>query len=308
MWGALTHAKGDTPVKVENVIINNWQNDFSNPKDMIDLGYKLISMNDWQVYIVPGAGYYHDYLDISKLYNEWTPNVVGKQIFEEKHPSILGGMFAVWNDIVGNGITVKDIHHRLYPVMQTLSAKMWTGHQVKYPFEQFDAKRNDISEAPGVNQLGRIGKEPAKVFELAVLAPQSTIGLTEIGYDYTVSFVLDPKTEEKGTALFTSPNAVFYLADPINGFMGYERDGYLNTFRYTVREGEPAKVEISGDAKSVTLKVNDKLVDHMNIQKRYFNGGKDSISYYRTLMFPIEESRRFNSKITDLEILNYCAE
>ena len=308
MWGALSHAKGDTPVKVENVIINNWYNGFSDPKAMIDLGYKLISMNDWQVYIVPGAGYYHDYLNIEKLYNNWTPNIIGGDKFQEKHPSILGGMFAVWNDIVGNGITVKDIHHRLYPVMQTLSTKMWAAHGTNPSFDIFDKKRHDISEAPGVNQLGRIGNEPAKVYESSVLKPKTNIGLDEIGYDYTVSFTLNPKAEVKGTALFTSPNATFYLADPINGFMGYERDGYLNTFRYTLRDGEPVKVQVTGDNKSITLKVNDKLVDNMNIQKIYFNGGKDSLSYYRTLVFPLEESGSFNSKISDLEIYNYCKE
>ena len=179
-----------------------------------------------------------------------------------------------WSSDLCSSVLVKDIHHRLYPVMQTLSTKMWAAHDDKPSFEVFDKKRHDISEAPGVNQLGRIGREPAKVYKTSVLQPKTNTGLEEIGYDYTVSFTLNPKTEAKGTTLFTSPNATFYLADPINGFMGYERDGYLNTFRYTVRDGEPVKVQVSGDNKSVTLKVNDKLVDNMNIQKIYFNGGK----------------------------------
>ena len=67
-------------------------------------------------------------------------------------------MFAVWNDHVGNGISTKDIHHRgVYPALQTLAVKMWTGKDVSVPYADFDKQRNAISEAPGVNQLGRIG-------------------------------------------------------------------------------------------------------------------------------------------------------
>ena len=114
VWGALTHAAGDTPVKSENVIMSAWYNGYADPKAMVEQGYKLISIPDGLVYIVPMAGYYHDYLNDEYLYNKWTPAHVGKVVFDEKHPAILGGMFAVWNDHVGNGISVKDIHHRLH--------------------------------------------------------------------------------------------------------------------------------------------------------------------------------------------------
>ncbi len=35
MWGALTHAKGDTPVKSENVIISAWSKDYVDPVEMV---------------------------------------------------------------------------------------------------------------------------------------------------------------------------------------------------------------------------------------------------------------------------------
>ena len=95
------------------------------------------------------------------LYKEWTPAHIGKAVFEEKHPAILGGMFAIWNDHAGNGISVKDIHHRVFPALQTLAVKTWTGKETSLPFEVYNEKRSAISEAPGVNQLGRIGKSPA---------------------------------------------------------------------------------------------------------------------------------------------------
>ena len=57
IWGALTHAKGDTPVKSENIIMNAWYNGYADPATMIKDGYQLISIPDAMVYIVPLAGY-----------------------------------------------------------------------------------------------------------------------------------------------------------------------------------------------------------------------------------------------------------
>lgn len=306
VWGALSHAKGDTPVKSENVVMNAWYNGYADPATMIKDGYQLISIPDGLVYIVPKAGYYYDYLNEPYLYKEWTPAHIGKAVFDEKHPSILGGMFAIWNDHVGNGISVKDIHHRIFSPLQTLSVKMWTGAQTSIPYETFNEKRALLSEAPGVNQLARIGKKPELVYERSTVAPGSTSDYPEIGYNYTVSFDITGAKESEGTELFRSPNAVFYLSDPIRGMMGFARDGYLNTFPYKVNPGEKATIQIEGDNCSTTLRVNGKVVDEMNTQKLYFNAGKDSMNYVRTLVFPLEKAGNFNSKVQNLKVYNYC--
>ena len=306
VWGALSHAKGDTPVKSENVVMNAWYNGYADPATMIKDGYQLISIPDGLVYIVPKAGYYYDYLNEPYLYKEWTPAHIGKAVFDEKHPSILGGMFAIWNDHVGNGISVKDIHHRIFSPLQTLSVKMWTGAQTGIPYETFNEKRALLSEAPGVNQLARIGKKPELVYERSTVAPGSTSDYPEIGYNYTVSFDITGAKESEGTELFRSPNAVFYLSDPIRGMMGFARDGYLNTFPYKVNPGEKATIQIEGNNRSTTLRVNGKVVDEMNTQKLYFNAGKDSMSYVRTLVFPLEKAGNFNSKVQNLKVYNYC--
>lgn len=306
VWGALSHAKGDTPVKSENVVMNAWYNGYADPATMIKDGYQLISIPDGLVYIVPKAGYYYDYLNEPYLYKEWTPAHIGKAVFDEKHPSILGGMFAIWNDHVGNGISVKDIHHRIFSPLQTLSVKMWTGAQTGIPYETFNEKRALLSEAPGVNQLARIGKKPELVYERSTVAPGSTSDYPEIGYNYTVSFDITGAKESEGTELFRSPNAVFYLSDPIRGMMGFARDGYLNTFPYKVNPGEKATIQIEGNNRSTTLRVNGKVVDEMNTQKLYFNAGKDSMNYVRTLVFPLEKAGNFNSKVQNLKVYNYC--
>lgn len=304
VWGALTHAAGETPVKSENVIMSAWYNGYADPKEMVRQGYKLISIPDGLVYIVPAAGYYYDYLNTQYLYEKWTPAHVGKAVFEEKDPAILGGMFAVWNDHVGNGISVKDIHHRLFPALQTLATKTWDA-QIDLPYADFDRLRQGLSEAPGVNQLGRIGRTEGLVYEVAEVRPGSSLAHEEIGYGYTVSFDLEAADETPGTELFRSDNAVFYLADPVSGRFGFARDGYLNTFQFRPYPGEKLNVQVKGDNRSTSLLINGRLVETMDIQKRYFNGGKDSMNYVRTLVFPLKKAGSFTSKITNLKVYNH---
>lgn len=214
VWGALTHANGDTKVKNKGVLMDIWYNGYADPVEMKKQGYKLVSIPDGLVYIVPAAGYYYDYLNCQYLYEHWTPAVIGNKTFEENDPMIEGGMFAVWNDHAGNGISTKDVHHRVYPALQTLAVKCWTGKDTKLPYAEFDSKRVELSEAPGVNELGRLGKPGSVVLEKATVNAGETLNAEEIGYNYAVTFTVDGKQEANGTELFRSANAVVYLADP----------------------------------------------------------------------------------------------
>lgn len=301
IWGALTHAKGDTPVKSENVVMNAWYNGYADPAEMIKQGYQLISIPDGLLYIVPAARYYNDYLNTKMLYEKWTPAHIGKAVFQEKHPAILGGMFAVWNDHAGNGISTKDIHNRAFPAIQTLAVKMWTGKTTSVPYVRFDVLRKALSEAPGVNQSGRIGKKAGLVFEQLEVKPNEQLPHREVGHSYQVSFDLDGKSEKRGTELFRSPTAVFYLSDPISGLIGYARDGYLNTFHYSVKN-EKIQVKVEGDSVSTRLYINDKLIENKDIERKYFNAGKDSMNYVRTLVFPLEKSGDFKSTVLNLKV------
>ena len=204
VWGALTHADGKTPVKSDNVGMYAWYNGYAEPKEMVKQGYKLVSIPDGLVYIVPAAGYYYDYLNTEYLYNHWTPAHVGDVVFEEKDPAILGGMFAVWNDHVGNGISVKDIHHRVFPALQTVAAKTWSS-SVSVPYALFESNRKKLSEAPDVNQLARVGKGPGLVYEANEVHCGMQLPYPEIGYNYTITFDLEAAQENYGAELFRSP-------------------------------------------------------------------------------------------------------
>ena len=305
VWGALTHAKGDTPVKSENVIMHIWYNGYANPTDMKEQGYQLISIPDGSVYIVPATGYYYDYLNLPYLYNSWNPTVIGNQKFEFGDPAILGGMYAVWNDVAGNGISVDDIHHRCYPGLQTIAASTWSPTYKSVPFEEFNHKRNLLSEAPGVNEMGIIKGEPnSVVYELDMVKPGKTYRVKESGYDYTISFHLDAAKEERGTLLFSNKDTEFYLSSPIDGRMTFVRDGYLNTFDYYVREGWDADIRIECTNTATRLYVNGKLADELKRAKRWASE-KTSYDYVPTLFFPLEKAGNFKSTITNLKVENF---
>lgn len=303
IWGALTHAKGETPVKSENVIMNLWHNPYAQPRDMVKLGYDLISIPDGLTYIVPEAGYYYNYLNINHLYKNWEPRMVGGETFEEGNPQILGGSFAVWNDHVGNGISEKDVHHRVWPAMQTIAVKTWTGSKTQLPFEEFDKKREALSEAPGVNILARVKGKQGTVLEKKSLASNQTTGMLEIGYGYKVGFTLTAKANEKGAILFQSPNAVVYLTDPQDGKLGFARDGYLFTFDYTVPVGEKVDIAIEGDNRTTKLYINGELKETLDIIRvQRGKTEKDTIAQVRTLVFPLEKTGNFKGEIRNLKV------
>lgn len=323
VWGALTHANGDTKVKNKGVLMDIWFNGYADPVEMKKQGYKLVSIPDGLVYIVPAAGYYYDYLNCQYLYEHWTPAVIGNKTFEENDPMIEGGMFAVWNDHAGNGISTKDVHHRVYPALQTLAVKCWTGKETKLPYAEFDSKRAELSEAPGVNELGRLGKPGSVVLEKATVNAGETLNAEEIGYNYAVTFTVDGKQEANGTELFRSANAVVYLADPEQGKLGFERDGYRNLFNYRISAGEKHTITIEGTNKMTRLLVDGAVKEELGPKTLYVMRDQDrahyqvkgtytyepvvyqptdQIYYQRTLVFPLRKAGNFKSAITNLKV------
>lgn len=323
VWGALTHANGDTKVKNKGVLMDIWYNGYADPVEMKKQGYKLVSIPDGLVYIVPAAGYYYDYLNCQYLYEHWTPAVIGNKTFEENDPMIEGGMFAVWNDHAGNGISTKDVHHRVYPALQTLAVKCWTGKETKLPYAEFDSKRAELSEAPGVNELGRLGKPGSVVLEKATVNAGETLNAEEIGYNYAVTFTIDGKQEANGTELFRSVNAVVYLADPDQGKLGFERDGYRNLFNYRIPAGEKHTITIEGTNKMTRLLVDGAVKEELGPKTLYVMREQDrahyqvkgtytyepvvyqptdQIYYQRTLVFPLRKAGNFKSAITNLKV------
>ena len=329
VWGSLTHAKGKTPIRHENVLMACWSTDYAEPDSMMKLGYRILSIPDRYNYIVPAAGYYYDYLNCKWLYESWTPATLFGKPVAEQHPQLEGGMFAVWNDHYGNGISTKDIHHRLYPAMHTFSTKCWTGQLTSLPYETFDKKRLELSEAPAVNELGRLPEKPVKLdvveagqpLNLKIQNSKFKIqnSMMEAGYDYAVSFDIDCATEANGTILTTGENATFYLADPETGRLAFSRDGYLNKFNYKLPETGRVTIRVEGTNAETRLFVNNRHRETLRKRDAYsvgepLNTMPDApyhttvyvptrrMFYVATLVFPLEKAGNFKSRVTNLEV------
>ncbi len=329
VWGSLTHAKGKTPIRHENVLMACWSTDYAEPDSMMKLGYRILSIPDRYNYIVPAAGYYYDYLNCKWLYESWTPATLFGKPVAEQHPQLEGGMFAVWNDHYGNGISTKDIHHRLYPAMHTFSTKCWTGQLTSLPYETFDKKRLELSEGPAVNELGRLPETPVKLdvveagqpLNLKIQNSKFKIqnSMMEAGYDYAVSFDIDCATEANGTILTTGENATFYLGDPETGRLAFSRDGYLNKFNYKLPETGRVSIRVEGTNAETRLFVNNRHRETLRKRDAYsvgepLNTMPDApyhttvyvptrrMFYVATLVFPLEKAGNFKSRVTNLEV------
>ncbi len=332
VWGALTHAKGETPVTSHNVTMNAWYNGYADPMEMKKLGYKLISTPDGYLYIVPAAGYYYDYLNTKMLFEKWEPINAGNVTFEEGDPTIRGGMFAVWNDIVGNGITMKDVNDRVFPAMQVLAQKMWTGTETGYTYESFRETAAHIGEGPGLNMRGKLAgdenglvvscnfeknkKKPINATFSAGNTGQALwlkggasyleLPFTEIGYDYTVSFRVYPEELFPGAVLFSSTDASVKIMD--NGKLGFTREGYSDDFEYALPLRTWTTITITGTNKGTCLYVNGTLKTKLYDRLNFYNGFKDPRRRVQTLFFPLQligdKKQAFKGGIDDFCVFN----
>lgn len=319
MWGGLKWLPGKTPVKAKGVTVNAWSYDWVDPEVSLKDGYKLINTCDTYLYIVPGAGYYREFLDAKWIYETWTPWLMNrKQTLPEGTPGVLGGMFAVWNDKCGNGISEQDVHLRSFPAVQVLGEKLWRGVNKAVPFSDFEALCRQMPEAPGVNLLARVSQGTTRLTaegEVKSLSGTDTIrtSLPEVGYPYTVSFRVCPdKDTNVSGVLFSGPHSTVYANWENTGHIAFSRDGYIfefDFFRLPVEKWTDIRIE--GDYKGTSLYVDGQLVQRLEgrYKKVYNTQHKrmDYMSYQETLIFPLQQIgdvlNGFKGKIADVLVI-----
>lgn len=128
VWGSLSNYAGDNSIvtTAPNAQVLLWNSGYAKMNEMYNLGYQLINCDDGHYYIVPGAGYYYDYLSPSVMYND----AINKQnmTVPAGDPQMVGGMYAVWNDMIDineKGISEFDVADRINRGMGLFSAKLW---------------------------------------------------------------------------------------------------------------------------------------------------------------------------------------
>ncbi|GJQ06859.1 beta-N-acetylhexosaminidase [Capnocytophaga cynodegmi] len=345
MWGGLRWLKGETPVHSENVVVNAWSYDWVDPELSLKEGYKLISTCDTWLYIVPAAGYYRDFLDEKWLYEEWTPEKVNrKETLPEGTKGLLGGMFAVWNDHCGNGISQQDVHIRTLPAVKVLSEKMWK-RNTSVNFDTFKKLSDRMGEAPQVNLSGKVASKTNLVMHYALNSKKekdfsengynelqrNKIGISkkdnslvfkseesfiktpilEIGYDYRVDFnlFLNPKTVDDAI-LFEGRDSKVIIKKEGNQFqIGFSRDGYTYYFAEKFDFEKWYELGISGDYKGTSLYVNGKQSERLEGKTHSTNNGKNKIYIQQTLVFPLQyigssNQKSFQGKIKNLKVIN----
>ena len=333
-WGSLTHAKGVTPVPSDGVLMSLWYNGYADPVEMHKQGFHMISIPDRFIYIVPAAGYYNDYLNTRWLFKNWNPSLIRDKRFDHQDPLIDGGMFALWNDFIKNGISVGDCHDRILPAMQVVSEKCWNAlrdttdaayaewtsfasmledgpltdeigrksmvklKELKPNASLFNEKGRMKSEEFPTGQKANSGNTTAAAYSSFFTLPSSFIN--QLGYPYTVEFTIEWADEKPGTVLCTSERSTFYLSDPIKGMLGFSRDGYLFQFKYKGKPGKRETIQLKGDNKGISLYADGRLVENLKPDTGHRTDAKKSTyKIMRTLVFPLQETGDFRSRITN---------
>lgn len=329
LWGSLSMRKGSTPVRSENVQMNIWNTSWANPNEMYKQGFDLINMVDGTLYMVPGAGYYNDYLNSQNIYNNWQPNNMSGTIIPAGDEQMLGSAYAIWNDMVdkkANGISEYDIYDRFEKALPAMSSKLWgDGQDLKY--NELNEVVNSLGTAPNSNPRDVVTSKSDTVLNydfnkseivdksgneynvvnkknVATVAGKFSKGLelsggesyietplADMGPNNSVSFWVKMDKDATGEqVLFESDKGSIKMSQKDTGKVGFSRIGYDYSFNYELPKDEWVKLEIKGYANKAELYVNGELVDTL---AKNATGGK-----YATLTLPLE---RIGSKTTSFK-------
>lgn len=300
LWGSLNQMKGNTPVNLEGTVVSAWNYGWMDMESALKSGAKVVNLCDCFLYIVPAVNYYHDFLDCQWLYENWTPEMMKPGHRIDRHPNMLGAMFAVWNDRVGNGVSQQDVHVRTFPALQLLSDKLWKGENADHvPYSEFERLCKTTPEAPGVNLLAQVKEKTA------LTLPEQEVCLTgndsvstvipEIGYPYAVEFEICPDpTSYADAVLFKGPHSEWIVNWHNTGKFAFRRDGYEMIFHdYRLPAGEWTKVRVEGDVEGTSLYINGELKERLQGRVRQVYNQKakriDSCWYRETLIFPLKQ-------------------
>ena len=217
--------------------MNIWSLGWQNPRDALKAGYDIINTLDVYVYVVPNGrnniGGYGDDLDTKFLYEKWNPAFFGNQSVDPKEPKLLGGTWAMWNDnafLTDPGLTGRDLLARIRRNCATVAQKTW------------DREPPTLSYA---NFLRRIAANGSPV---CVAAPQweRTYAVTRTGND--------------PLKLAEGDETDLWAVSPVNGKVGFRREGAQYTFDYTLPENQEVALTFRATPKNIELWANGRPV------------------------------------------------
>lgn len=240
LWGSQTENSGTTPITVEGVQMNLWYPGYANPKEMYEKGYDCINMSDGDLYIVPGAGYYNDYLNQNHIMNTWEPNII-ENGFEIPVGSkqMLGAAFAVWNDTATKdldvGISDVEIFDRIFAITPTFGAKLWGDVNDYETTTEINEVAEKTSYAPNSNPVYQVDSKTEKVLDYN-FNNKSTVDKSGNAYDAIDSANV---TYEKGKTQYalTLHGDASYVETPLSDL------GINNTLEFWVKKDGASDAE-----------------------------------------------------------------
>jgi hypothetical protein len=168
-WGSFSKMRGSVEGYDKDVTINSWNNGWYGLTAAEKDGMKFINTNDATLYVVPFADYYHgNGLNNQSLYQNWTPNEAAGQTVEPE--SVMGAMFAVWNDLVGTPYTEMDVHKLIEATFPVIAQKSWTAVDPALPYAGFTSTVQKVGMGPGLVVINNAGR-PAAPGEVSTGAP-----------------------------------------------------------------------------------------------------------------------------------------
>ncbi len=289
-WGGLEEYNGTTPVRTD-VTMDVWKESAQSPQNAIEKGFNIVNVQDAYLYIVPVN---RDYLDTAFLYNEWEPVKWLNYTLPYGHPNLMGGKFALWNDVSEeHWLTMDDSHDRILPAMQVLSEKLWTGTREDRNYAEYLKTAKAVGEAPQTNISHKIkvknseGRVMEFLFDegLKDSSGQSFDGagtnitmtkgkfdqgvrfnggasyiktpLQALGFGWTVSMWINPDVNNPDDAIIMeSPQGQLKLKQGTTGKLGLSKGRYNSVFNYAVPAGKWTHLMLTGDNSTTTLYVN----------------------------------------------------
>ncbi len=231
LWGSLTWKKGKTPVQVEGVQMHIWSMQWQNPVDAVNAGYDIINILDMYGYSVPSGngskGAYGDDINAHWVYDHWTPtlfpNVKPEQLDQSK---ILGGAWAVWNDnsfLTDPGLCGRDLLANIRTNCAVYAQKTWCA-AISQTYADF------------LQDLEAVG---------------TPVDVSVPTWEKTWTVTRQAETKD-ALILAQGEESTIYAVSPINGNIGFKREGAHYTFDVALPVGEE---------KSITFKVTPRKTE-----------------------------------------------
>lgn len=330
VWGSLSQYTQGEEIHVNGgegearAQINLWNWGYANMDKMYEMGFDLIDCNDGHFYIVPNAGYYYDYLNDDVVYTD-PLNSISKVTIPAGDPQVVGGAFAVWNDMTDyleNGVTEHDVYDRITAAaglfganawgrgsMNTAQAKAASVQLGDVPNVNFDYEvaasesgaiaqwnMDDLTDASGMGRDLVEGKNAKldKVDGRSALKLNGGESYMTVKDDAltTVGLGNDLRVKVKRTSDSTEPQVLFeseygtiMAVQEGTGKVGFTREKHVFSFNYELPVNEWVELEFKNELNKTHLYVNGKLVDTLGDGDKAAEGK----ALKATTMFPVNK-------------------